>query len=124
MSTETPDTRNVEALRNQARSAAEKALRDENPERWRELMAREHDARGVTWNARLTPAEKAQREIKRLAAEHHLDLVALADKAAVEDAFEEAPTTDLDAEAEDRRTQAAESIFGGQQGLPGAPLAG
>lgn len=109
----------TERLRNQARGAAEKRLREANNEQWREFMFEEHEARGVTWNARLTPAEKARREIKRLAAEHHVDLVTLAEQAAVEDAFEAADTTTVESEAEARRAEAAESIFGGQAPLQG-----
>lgn len=117
---EIPESTNevdLERLRNQARSAADKSLRDAHQDEWRALMTKEHEARGVTWNPRLTPAEKAMAEIKRLAAEHHVDLVTLAEAEIVEAAFVAAETVEVEETVEERRAQAAESLFGGQRPL-------
>ena len=58
----------------EARTAAEKRLRDLHPDEFRRLMVEEHAERGVEYTPRLTAKERAEREIERLAREHGISL--------------------------------------------------
>lgn len=110
-------TLDVNALKAQARAAAEKRLRDNNREEFAEYMRQEHESRGVEWAPRLTDAEKAQRRIIEDAKKFGIDLQTLADQVVTDAAFEDAPTTDYEAFTEQRRAEAAEEFFAGQQPL-------
>lgn len=75
--TEQTPTLNAEQIakaKAEARTAAEKRLRDSHPEEFRAFMVEEHAARGVEYTPRLTPAERARKEIERLAQEHGISL--------------------------------------------------
>lgn len=57
-------------LRSAAYSAANKRLRESNPEQFKQFVGEEMKARGVDWTPRLTPAERARAEVQRLLTEH------------------------------------------------------
>lgn len=77
--TEQSNTQNLTAeqvvkAKAEARTAAEKRLRDLHPDEFRRLMVEEHTARGVEYTPRLTAKERAEKEIERLAREHGIPL--------------------------------------------------
>lgn len=55
-----------------ARNRAERRLIEANRPEFNGYMAEEFAKEGLTWSPRLTGAEKAKAEIRRLAAEHDL----------------------------------------------------
>jgi hypothetical protein len=57
---------NEAAKKNQARSNAEKELRDHHPDEWAQLMTTHHQRLGVTWNPRLTDEQKAAKQVETL----------------------------------------------------------
>lgn len=58
----------------EARTAAEKALREAHADEFRALMVQEHEARGLEYKPRLSKEEKAREDILRLAKEHGIRL--------------------------------------------------
>lgn len=54
----------------QARSAALSRLREEQRERYNEILVEEAAARGITWTPQPTKEEKAEAEVRRLLAEN------------------------------------------------------
>lgn len=58
----------------EARTAAEKALREAHADEFRALMVQEHEARGLEYRPRLTKEERAREEIVRLAKENGIRL--------------------------------------------------
>lgn len=105
-------TNEKNALANKARSNADRRLREANHDQWVALMHEEHENLGIVWNQRLSATERAERDIRRLAAEHGLNLGDIADRAAVSEAFATAPSTTLEDEVEARRVAAATEMFG------------
>jgi hypothetical protein len=59
----------VESQRNKAYNAAARRLRERFPKEWEEFVADEYAKRGLNYRRRLSPEEKARREIDRLFAE-------------------------------------------------------
>lgn len=62
--------RTDEQLRAEARTAASKRLREIHSGDWNQFLAEEMSTRGIEWQPRLNPTQKAAEEIKRLLAEH------------------------------------------------------
>jgi len=58
----------------QARDAAVARLREAHEDEFAGYMHEEHAKRGVTWNPRLSPEQKARKEIERLAKEFGIPL--------------------------------------------------
>lgn len=56
--------------RSAAYGAAVKRLREGHRDEFNAMVAEEMKARGVDWRPRLTPEEKAAKQIKQLLAEH------------------------------------------------------
>lgn len=63
-------TKSESALRREAVAAADKRLREENRDRFDELVQEEATARGVTYQRRLTEEEKAEQRLNQILAEH------------------------------------------------------
>lgn len=68
--TETAEAKSETTLRREAYAAAEKRLREENKDRFNALVQEEAEARGVTYQRRLTEAEKAEKAMSDLLAAH------------------------------------------------------
>lgn len=76
-------TKNAQAARN----AADRRLRDTYPEEFAALMHEEHAKRGLTWNRRSTPAERAHREAEEKKAKAKARIEAEAAKAGLSISF-------------------------------------
>lgn len=80
-----------------ARNAADRRLREAFPEQYAALMREEHEARGLTWNRRATPEERARREAEAKRAAARARILRDAEKAGLDVSFNEGD------EAEDAR---------------------
>jgi hypothetical protein len=70
-----------------ARNAADRRLRDTYPEEFAALMHEEHAKRGLTWNRRATPEERARREAEEKQAKAKARIEAEAAKAGLSISF-------------------------------------
>ena len=60
---------NEKRLKNQAYSAAEAALKEAHPQQWQNLVTLEMQRRGLTYERRLSPQERARQQITDLLTE-------------------------------------------------------
>lgn len=65
--TATPD--NTEQRRSRAYNRAVRTLREEFPDRWGEIIAAEYEIEGLEYRPRLSPEQKAKKQIEALLAE-------------------------------------------------------
>lgn len=72
-----------------ARNAADRRLREKFPQVYAILMRDEHEKRGLTWNRRATPEERAERERLDRKAKARARIEAEASKAGLEVTFRE-----------------------------------
>jgi hypothetical protein len=70
-----------------ARNEADRNLREANPEEWAAFMEEAHEARGLTWNRRATPEERARREAEEKQAKAKARIEAEAAKAGLSISF-------------------------------------
>jgi len=61
-----PETTDRNRALNAASGAASKRLKEENIDRWNELMTEEAKARGEEWKPKASPEQKAEADFKRL----------------------------------------------------------
>lgn len=66
----TPEAQENQKKRAAAYTSAQRRLKDAHPEEFRNYYQDEAAARGVTLRERLSPAEKAERDMQRIVAEH------------------------------------------------------
>lgn len=70
-----------------ARNAADRRLREAYPDDFEDFMHDEHEKRGITWNRRATPEERARREAAEKEAKARARIEAEAKKAGIVVAF-------------------------------------
>lgn len=102
-----------------ARSAADRRLREAFPDEFEAFMHEEHAKRGLTWNRRATPEERARREQEEREAKVRYRIEQEAKKIGLKVSFTEEPETIAekvtristeaeDAEREQLRAEAAD----------------